>query len=538
MKRAAIYARVSVEDKENPEASTDTQIRVCRERATAEGLTVVATYKDIDVSGGIPPNLRPQGAHLIAARDAHEFDVLIVSEPTRLYRSDALPAELRRWTAEEVRVVFAGNEIDMANSDWELSAGIHGVMGQHYRRMISVKTHAALASRALRRSWTGGKPYGYDNIVDGDRKTLKIKESQRPIVVRIFDRYLFGVSADTIATELNDDKVGSPGSTWDRTERRRHGWMGSTVRVILANPIYKGEVRWNTSKWKRNEESGRTKRKERAQAEWDRYTYQDDKLQIVTPTVWDAAQARTQQLAKGPQKERSGGKLKYLLSNLLGCKVCGRSFVMHNATHYSCASSKTNACTNRMSVRRDDLEAHVLPVIQIGLLDPKLVDAMARELQREYNRLVAELDGKAARRPAEVKALDERIARLRVRLREGDDDLTAEELTAVLDRAIAKRAELMADRPELRQTAKVLTMLPKAAEAYRRQIAAGLEGNPRETAQARAVIRQLVGGKIWLAPDAAAGHLVAEFGLNRVALLRAAGALSPRKDQVGSGGRI
>lgn len=29
--------------------------------------------------------------------------------------------------------------------------------------------------------------------------------------------------------------------------RRCSGWMGSAVRVILKNPIYKGPVRWTTS---------------------------------------------------------------------------------------------------------------------------------------------------------------------------------------------------------------------------------------------------------------------------------------------------
>src|ERR1700681_3406061 len=105
--RAAIYARLSVDDGDN--ASIETQVRVCRERAAAEGWTVIATYTDADVSGGIAPHLRPGGAQLIAARDVHEFEVLLVAEPTRLYRSDALAAELRRWMHEEVRVVFAGN---------------------------------------------------------------------------------------------------------------------------------------------------------------------------------------------------------------------------------------------------------------------------------------------------------------------------------------------------------------------------------------------------------------------------------------------
>jgi hypothetical protein len=104
--------------------------------------------------------------------------------------------------------------------------------------------------------------------------------------------------------------------------------------------------------------------------------------------------------------------------------------------------------------------------------------------------------------------------------------MPADELQAAIDRADAKRAGLLADQPAARATAKVLSMLPKAA-AYRRQIAEGLDGNARAAARARAAIRQLVGGKILLRPNYAAGQLVAEFGLNRLALLGAAGGKCP-----------
>jgi len=63
----------------------------------------------------------------------------------------------------------------------------------------------------------------------------------------------------------------------------------------------------------------------------------------------------------------------------------------------------------------------------------------------------------------------------------------------------------------------------------------GTDGNPRQPAKTRAAIRQLLEDeKIQLVPDCKAGHLVAEFGLNRFALPRAARA----SRDLGSGGAI
>jgi site-specific DNA recombinase len=47
--RCAVYARFS-SDKQN-DASTDDQVRLCRERAVAEGWDVVAVFADKAISG-------------------------------------------------------------------------------------------------------------------------------------------------------------------------------------------------------------------------------------------------------------------------------------------------------------------------------------------------------------------------------------------------------------------------------------------------------------------------------------------------------
>ncbi|MCH7830357.1 MAG: hypothetical protein IIB75_07305, partial [Proteobacteria bacterium] len=97
-----------------------------------------------------------------------------------------------------------------------------------------------------------------------------------------------------------------------------------------------------------------------------------------------------------------------------------------------------------------------------------------------------------------------------------------------------KRQEIVDATPAARQSAKILTAVPKAARAYRRQIAKGLEGDAREAAKARVILRDLL-GSVELCPGED-GSLWAEYRTRPAALVKkAVGAGSGLN---GSGGRI
>jgi site-specific DNA recombinase len=529
--RAAIYARLS--DDDGDAASIGTQVRQCKEYALANGYRIVAVYdRDAGVSGGVPPNKRPDCARMYAARDCGEFDAVIITEPTRLYRSDMLAAELRRWQHSGVQVLFVGKEIDMTRDSWELEAGIHGVMGQQFRRMISRKTHAAHLSRVQRRSWVAGRPYGYDVGNDGDRKVLVRNRDQVPVVRRIFDRWNAGASCTTIARELNTAGTPSPGSRWaNRKVRRSAGWVSSAVRVILKNPVYTGHVLWNRTQWVLIEDGSRAGSyavsKRRAD---EMLSYHEEAYRLLKDDVFKRAQQRFREVTNDDPRLKSGGKAVYRLSGLLTCGECGGSFVLDGGTHYSCTSARNHArrrkdghtCENTVRVRRDVAERIILGKLDEMLLDPTLVKEMAKEMQRELN---AQLRVKrpASEATGEAALLDERIKRLRKRLKEGDPDLDADELEVAIEKAEAKRAALAAAPATQRDADRVVMMLPKAAEAYRRMVGLGLTKDPEAAAQARTVLRQLVGGGIKLVPIQAKGgrpaHVEARFSLQRMALL-------------------
>jgi hypothetical protein len=90
------------------------------------------------------------------------------------------------------------------------------------------------------------------------------------------------------------------------------------------------------------------------------------------------------------------------------------------------------------------------------------------------------------------------------------------------DRAEAKRQELESQHPAAQASGKVLSILPRAAELYRRQIALGLDGDERAALKARVFLREWFTGRITLEP-LSDGGLMGHWNQNAAALLRAVG---------------
>lgn len=150
-------------------------------------------------------------------------------------------------------------------------------------------------------------------------------------------------------------------------------------------------------------------------------------------------------------------------------------------------------CVYRTRVRKDVLERAIIDPILQRLRDPTLVAQMAKEMEAEYARRVHNQQQRRDAVPHEVQVLEERIARYRTM-----EDLDADERQALIDKAQARRAELLAALTPKSQGATILTVLPKAASMYLRTIERGLEGDARAATRARAILRQILGDvRLW-----------------------------------------
>ena len=241
--------------------------------------------------------------------------------------------------------------------------------------------------------------------------------------------------------------------------------------MIVRNERYIGRVHWNVSEWQKDPDTGKRTRRMCPRSAW--ITHTDERLRIVSDELFERAQRRMQ-----PAKAavaRSGGRPKYLLSGLLRCDTCNAHYIGVNGHEYGCSSHRDGGdCSNATRVRRELVEHVLLDPIRKDLLSPDRIARMAKEMQAHYLAHRKAASERALEAPKELQGIDARLQRLRERVVKGDPDLTADELQAAVEVAEAKRRELLDQQPGAKQSAKVLAVLPKAAELYRRQIAQDL----------------------------------------------------------------
>ena len=220
---------------------------------------------------------------------------------------------------------------------------------------------------------------------------------------------------------------------------------------------------------------------------------------------------------------QSGGKPKYLLSGLLRCAACDACYIVVNAREYGCSTHHDGGpCDNRVRVSREHVQDVILGKLRKDLLAPESIGQIAQDMRACWAEQARKQETKMVEAPRELQELSGRIARLRDRLKLGDPDMAVDELQAAIDRAEAKREELLAQQPVARHSAKILKMLPKAAEVARREIAEALAGNSRASLKARVILREAYNGEIRLVPDEHGG-LMAHWNLSKTALLRGVG---------------
>src|ERR1017187_7744634 len=364
--RAALYARFST-DKQR-DASIDDQVRVCERVARAAGLEGVARFEDKSMSGG--PAQRPGYQALLSAARAHQFDIIVCEDISRLWRNRAefgpRSAELEDLGVHCLTCV--GD--DTRRDGWGLVIQIKQAVAEHARREASYRTRRGLEGNAINGKPTGGRAYGYIPARDSASGQLEIEETEAAIVRRIFELYADGTCPRGIAATLHAEGIPSPGARWNRTVRRRdRKWLASAIHGdvnrgtgILNNRRYAGIVLWGRSEWKRSAADS-NKRRHRMLAIGSANENSDERLRIVPQPLWDRVKARQAQrshgigaLVRGGLRQRAPGAgrpAKHLFSGLLSCGVCDASFVLRNRTAYACASYWNGAaCTNSINVSR------------------------------------------------------------------------------------------------------------------------------------------------------------------------------------------
>jgi DNA invertase Pin-like site-specific DNA recombinase len=508
--RAAFYFRKSTDRQED---SIDRQRSGVLAYANTRGYRPAGEYQDEGIAGD-EFGKRSGLQRLLRDAAAGKFDMIVVDEPSRLSRQS--PVDMIEKVVAPLR--RAGVGIDTASNgplDYDDLAGllmtaIHAHKSEDETRKLSRRVLGEMGLRAREGRWFGWMaPYGLRVQRDIDPATGKVlarrvvsgPEEEVRAVRFIFDAVANkGWSLRRVCRELEARGVKPPTGNGRGANKARGGWNAGTVRKMLRNRKYVGDLPWNeTHQGKYHALSaGVVRPHKQANYRSSRNTPADVIVVEGHPAVpalidrdtFARAAAALSRLEKCTSPSAEGNR--YLFTRMLVCGDCGaflRGQPHHGHKSYLCANYKEygSAACSRNCVHEDDVWAAALGTLKDDILSPDRLDEVEAEMER---RLQEERDG------GEDERLWQRVAALDRDIDQGNANL-ARLPADVLPGVVAKVRQWEAERNEARERLRELEGGASQSKAVldeaRRQLwrlREALEGDDLE-AQA-VVVREVV----------------------------------------------
>ncbi|MFW2830993.1 recombinase family protein [Sphingomonas sp. ID0503] len=461
--RAVIYARYST-DHQDP-LSIDTQLTMCRSELARRGWVEVGTYTDAAKSGA---TMHREGLQaMLAAVSRGGVDLIFADAMDRLSRSQADIAMLYE------RLRFR-NVLLVTRKEGEVTAlhvGMAGTINAQQITATSEKTRDALTMRHAQGKNPGGNAFGYEKRIaygsDGERiKGLQqIVPAQAETVVRIFQEFAAGLSPGQIVRSLNAEGVPPPRSgKRDKTPSiKPPAWSPNTLTGnaergtgILNDVLYTGWRPYLKQTYRKNPDSG--KRHAFVRSEEDRPDLvAAPELRIVSDTLWQAVKDRQAQLARGSMRKTdetpalpffAQQRPKYLLTGKATCGECGASYAKSGAHRFGCQGSAKKGpsyCSNRLTIRQDDLDARVLEGLTREMLRDDVLAIFLEEYEAETRRLDAVSVTVRPEREVALSQVTAQLTNIKAAILQGvNPTLFVDELRQLTERQTRLTAEIAA----------------------------------------------------------------------------------------------
>jgi DNA invertase Pin-like site-specific DNA recombinase len=323
----AIYLRKSRQDDDNEtvEETLQKHKKILTDLAARKGLYVGKIYQEV-VSGAESIEGRPEIQQLIKDCYAGMYKGIIIVEVTRLSRGSQGDAQkimdcLKYSNMNNgVLVVTPTKVYDIAhNSDDEEYMEFELFMSRREYKMINKRMNRGKLQCIVEGEYMSSyRPYGWEVIKIGKKRTLTPKDDEYEIGKMIYAWKISGMTTHRIAKKLT--LMGVPTYTGNSPD-----WSKETIKEFLRNPVNMGKVRWNDRMQVKVMADGELKTSRPRSNHTDHYMLYDgihkDKA-MVTEEEWKLAN-------KGfkPDRTKANLKLTNVLAGLLVCQKCGK--VMH-----------------------------------------------------------------------------------------------------------------------------------------------------------------------------------------------------------------
>jgi site-specific DNA recombinase len=401
--RCAIYTRVSTSDQGNGEFSSIDNQRESAEAYIASqasaGWTALDTrYDDAGFSGGTMS--RPALERLLRDVESGLVDIIVVQRLDRLSRSLLDFTKLVQHLEKlDVGFVSTTQHFDTSSSMGKFTLNILMSFAEFERAMVSDRTRDKMIAAKRKGRWIGGKPpLGYDVHPDGGRLVVNENEAER--VRSIFELYRDLGSLTQTLDALR--QRGWKTKSWEtRTGAYHDGseWTATSLRNLLANPLYVGKVRCRGKIHPGKHDA------------------------ILDRPLWDAVQ-RTLERNGNDGGRKTKNRHGRLLRGLIHCAACGATMSVAYATkgskryhYYRCNSAQKRGATTCPTgcIPATEIEKYVVAQIRKLGQDPTLIQATAAEARRLRSKELKQLRtdaNDATRTLARLKREEDRMLQL------------------------------------------------------------------------------------------------------------------------------
>lgn len=286
---AGIYIRVSTEDQAREGFSLGEQEEKLRQLCKYKDFEIYKVYKDAGISAKNMKD-RPAFQEMLEDMKAGKLNYIVAYKLDRVTRS-VRDLEVLITTLEDYHcfLICDRDDVNTSTANGRFFVRMLTVLSQLEIEIVSERTKFGL-NGAIKSGHIPGKcPFGYYRDTD---KTLKINNSTKDLVIRIFEMYLEGKSYQAIANILNSEKINSP------TKKK---WIDSTIDRIINNKIYIGDYeRYRLDNSKETE------------------VFMNVAPAIITRAMWEEVQKQKEKNQRSYCRNRV-----YIFFQKLMCPTCG-----------------------------------------------------------------------------------------------------------------------------------------------------------------------------------------------------------------------
>lgn len=362
----ALYCRLSRDDGTESESnSIGNQKKLLSQKAKEMGLTDTKYYVDDGYTG---TNFnRPGFQQLIDDIEIGLVSAVMVKDLSRLGRDYVSVGNYTDsyFPEHNIRFIAVNDAIDSDEGESEI-APFKNILNEMYARDISKKIRSSHRLRGSMGEPLSQPPYGYMKSPENKKKWI-IDPEAATVVKSIFKMCLDGKGNETIARELQENKVLIPMAYWrskglnrggKKTQTNPYKWCKTTVQKILSQQEYCGDI----INFKTYSKSFKNKRRiENSKENWA--VFKDVNEPIIDRETFETVQKFISKTKRRAPKKENGERS--IFNGLIYCGDCHSKMRYHTSTsnkeihYFSCSDNKVDyrgKCPGRHYVRADALE--------------------------------------------------------------------------------------------------------------------------------------------------------------------------------------